>query len=287
MPPRTDSPAQKVILITGCSTGIGLYCARQLHAHPQWRVIASARGADDVARLQDEGLQCVRLDLADSASIQQAVAETLTRAGRIDALFNNGAYGQPGAVEDLPRAALLQQFETNVFGTQELTNAVIAHMRARGGGGRILQNSSVLGYVALKFRGAYNASKYALEGLSDTMRLELAGSGIHVILIEPGPITSEFRNNSVRNFHAVFDEQKIAASAHCDAYRQGLANGSSGGARPVPFNLGPDAVYRAVLHALQARRPRLRYRITIPAKVFWWLKRALPTAWLDRLLRRL
>lgn len=274
----------KVILITGCSSGIGLYCAQQLKKKSQWRVITSARRVADVEKLQEQGLEAVQLDLADSDSIHEALATVFKYAGRIDALFNNGAYGQPGAVEDLPREVLREQFETNVFGTQELTNAVLAHMRARGGGGRIIQNSSVLGYVALKYRGAYNASKYALEGLTDTMRLELKGSDIHMILIEPGPITSEFRANAIANFNRVFSAERIAASAHAESYKKGLA--SDDGSKPIPFNLEPDAVYQALWHALESKNPRLRYRITLPAKIFWWLKRLLPTAWLDHLLAR-
>lgn len=275
--------ADKVILMTGCSSGIGLFCARALHQRGDWRVFASARNAADVRRLQDEGLTALQLDLGDSDSIRAAVAELLRQSnGRIDALFNNGAYALPAAVEDLPRHGLREQFETNVFGTQELTNAVLPVMR-RQGSGKIIQNSSVLGFVALRYRGAYNASKYALEGLSDTMRLELAGSGVHVVLIEPGPITSDFRKNANKKFREVFDEDRINASVHAAHYRERL---QSEEAPTPPFNLGPEAVYHALLKALAAKRPKTRYAVTLPTHLFWWLKRLLPTRALDAILRR-
>lgn len=277
--------AKKVILLTGCSSGIGLHCARMLHRQPHWQVFASARRTEDVARLQEEGLTALHLDLNDSANIHSAVAQMLQQSGgRIDALFNNGAYGQMGAAEDLPRAALRAQFETNVFGTQELTNLLLPTMRKQGSG-RIIQNSSVLGFVSLRYRAAYNASKYALEGLSDTMRQELAGSGVHIVLIEPGPIRSDFRRNAIRNLRARIDEETIAASAHATHYRRALQADAPPPSDP-PFTLGPEAVYRALLHALEAKRPRARYRVTVPTHLFWWGKRLLPTRALDALLRR-
>ena len=180
------------ILITGCSSGIGYHCAHGL-AKRGWQVIASARGQDDVDQLAQEGLTAIRLDLDSSRSIHEGVERTLElTGGRLDALFNNGAYGQPGAVEDLSRAVLRAQLETNLLGCHELTCQVIPVMR-RQGHGRIVQNSSILGFIPLPYRGAYVASKYALEGLTDTLRLELRGTGIRISLIEPGPILSRFR----------------------------------------------------------------------------------------------
>ena len=204
----------KTILITGCSSGIGGWAAHGLKARG-WRVFATARQPADVARLQAEGLESLPLDLHDSASIQTAVATVLERTGgRLDALLNNGAYGQPGAVEDLSREALREQFETNLFGTQELTNQIIPVMRQQGGG-RILYISSVLGLVAFPYRGAYVASKFALEGLADTLRLELASTGIHVCLIEPGPILSRFRDNA----HVAYRRHvRVEASPHREKY---------------------------------------------------------------------
>lgn len=277
--------SDKVILITGCSSGIGYYCAQQLAQRGGWQVFATVRQDADRQRLNAERLTPLLLDLDSADSIRNAVTQVLEQSGgRIDALFNNGAYGQPGAVEDLPVAALRAQLETNVIGTQALTNAVLPIMR-RQKSGRIIQNSSVLGFVSMRYRGAYNASKYALEGLSDTMRLELHGSGIHVILIEPGPITSDFRKNANKKFRRYFDDAAIGASAHCDYYRQHLL---SDDAIPVPpFNLEPDAVYQALLKALESPRPRARYGVTLPTHVFWWARRLLPTRWLDAVLRRI
>jgi len=201
---------EKTILITGCSSGIGLCVARGLSSRG-YRVFATARRTADVEALNKEGLESLLLDLDDPHSITAAVEEILTRTnGRLDALFNNGAYGQPGAVEDLSRDVLRAQFETNLLGWHQLTNLVLPVMRSQGHG-RIIHNSSVLGFVALRYRGAYNASKYALEGLADTLRLELAGTDIHVSLIEPGPITSRFRENAFAA-HSSSPDQSPAVS---------------------------------------------------------------------------
>ncbi len=267
------------VLITGCSTGIG-HCAAIGLARRGYRVFAAARKLDDVRALQAIGLESVQLDLADSASIHRAVDEVLSRsAGRLYALFNNGAYGQPGAVEDLRREVLREQFETNLFGTVELTNLIIPVMRAQGGG-RIIQNSSVLGLVALPYRGAYTASKYALEGITDTLRLELRGSGIRVCLIEPGPVESRFRANSYEAYRRNIDANR---SLHCDRYRAMERRLAKAGAA-VPFTLPPDAVLEKVIHALESRRPRMRYYVTVPTHLFATLKRFLPGRWMDRLL---
>ena len=268
------------ILITGCSSGIGLCVARGLQQRGH-RVIASCRRPEDVQRLQEqEGLDCIQLDLDDSDSIALAFGQTLERTGgSLDALFNNGAFGLAGAVEDLSRDALRAQFETNVFGWQELTNLVLPVMR-RQGHGRIIQNSSVLGFVALPYRGAYVASKFALEGLSDTLRLELNGSGISVSLIEPGPIESRFRDNAERAFRRWIQRE---GSAHARAYdamearlrKQGPAS---------RFTLPPEAVLDKVIHALESPRPRPRYYVTFPTYLFGYLKRLLSTRMIDRIL---
>lgn len=269
----------RVILITGCSSGIGLYVAQGLQQRG-YRVFATARKAADVSRLQAHGLESVRLDLADSGSIREALAEVLERSGgRLLALFNNGAYGQPGAVEDLRREVLREQFETNLFGTVELTNRVIPVMRAQGQG-RIIMNSSVLGLVALPYRGAYNASKFALEGLTDTLRLELAGSGIYVSLIEPGPIESRFRANA----HAAFQRNIDGAHSVHRAKYQAMERRLAKPGPAAPFTLPPEAVLRKVVQALESRRPRPRYYVTFPTHLFATLKRILPHAMLDRVL---
>lgn len=271
--------AAKTILITGCSTGIG-YTTAKILKNRGHTVIATARKAEDVARLQAEGFTALPLDLADSDSIHLAVEQTLElTGGKLDALFNNGAFGQPGAVEDLSREVLRFQFETNLFGTHELTNRLIPVMRKQGHG-RIIYNSSVLGLVALTYRGAYNASKFALEGLADTLRLELRGTGIEISLIEPGPILSRFRENSFALY-----KQNINAehSAHRDKYRAMEARLQKEGAA-VPFTLPAEAVAKKVVHALEAKRPKIRYYVTFPTYLFGTLKRLLPYVWLDKLL---
>lgn len=271
--------ANPVILITGCSSGIGHSAALGLKARG-WRVFATARKADDVARLDDEGLESLRLDLDDSDSIRAAFTEVMARTGgHLDALFNNGGFGQVGAVEDLTRAALREQFETNLFGWIELTNLAIPVMR-RQGRGRIVMNGSVLGYAAFAYRGAYNAVKFAVEGITDTLRHELHGTGIQVSLIEPGPITSRFRDNCLPHF-----ERHIAwqDSVHRRQYEAQMARLKQPGPA-APFTLGPEAVLARLVHALESQRPRPRYPVTVPAVLFWWLKRLLPIRAMDWVL---
>ncbi len=271
----------KQILITGCSSGIGACVARGLKERG-WRVFATARHAADVARLKSEGFESLVLDLNDSTSIRTALHEVLTLSdGRLDALFNNGGFGQVGAVEDLTRDALRAQFETNLFGWVELTNQVIPIMRSQGHGS-IVMNSSVLGYAAFAYRGAYNAVKFALEGLTDTLRQELYGSGIHVILVEPGPITSRFRENCVPHFEKHIDWQH---SVHRPQYEGQMTRLNTKGAA-VPFTLPPEAVLKKVIHALESPSPRPRYPVTVPALVFGWLKRILPVQMMDWVLRQ-
>jgi NAD(P)-dependent dehydrogenase (short-subunit alcohol dehydrogenase family) len=274
-------PSARAVLITGCSSGIG-YCVAHGLRRRGYQVVATARREADVGKLREEGLEALRLDLADSRSIALAFEATVARTGgRLYALFNNGGYGQAGAVEDLSREALREQFETNVFGGQQLSNLAIPLMR-RQGEGRIIQNSSVLGFVSMAFRGAYNASKHAIEALSDTMRLELRGSGVQVVLIEPGPISSRFRANSLEALRRHID---MAASVHAQHYARVLARLQKPGPA-APFTLPPEAVLRAVIRALEARRPRLRYRVTVPTHLFACLKRVLPARSLDALLLR-
>lgn len=271
--------SQRSVLITGCSSGIGHTVAHGLKARG-YRVFATARKADDVARLRAEGLESLPLDLDDSASIRTAVAQVLAQTGgALYALFNNGGYGQPGAIEDLSRQSIREQFETNLFGWMELTNLVIPAMRRRGEG-RILQNSSILGYIALKYRGPYIASKYAVEGWSDALRLELTGSNVFVSLIEPGPIASRFRQNAYKKFKEHIEPQ---SSVHRETYARMEQRFQTEG--PVqPFTLPPEAVLEKVIHALESRRPRARYPVTFPSHLFAWLKRILPARVLDRIL---
>lgn len=272
---------KKTILITGCSSGIGYCVAKGLHARG-YRVFATARRRNSVEMLLAEGLESFHLNLTDSNSINFAFEEVMRRTdGELYALFNNGAYGLPGAVEDLSRDALREQFETNVFGWQELTNLVVPVMR-RQGYGRIIQNSSVLGLVSLPFRGAYNASKYAIEGLSDTLRLELRGSNIHVSLIEPGPIASQFRMNAVKALAKFID---VENSFHREKY-EGVLKRLNKQGPAVPFTLPPEAVLKRVIHALEAPKPQPRYYVTFPTYLFGFLKRILSTRAMDVLLAK-
>ncbi len=269
----------KTIFISGCSTGIGYTTAIELKKRGH-RVICSARKENDVARLKSEGFETLLLDLAESDSIQQAVKQlTELTNGKIDGLFNNGAFGQPGAVEDLTREVLRNQFETNFFGTHELTNLIIPLMRKQGKG-RIIYNSSVLGFVAMKYRGAYNASKFALEGLADTLRLELKNTGIKLSIIEPGPITSEFRKNAFALYKKNIDPN---LSIHKAAYKAMEARLQKEGPA-VPFTLAAEAVAEKVIHALESNNPKIRYYVTFPTYLFGFLKRILPMSWLDNLL---
>ncbi|EMB9227986.1 SDR family oxidoreductase [Vibrio harveyi] len=272
---------KKSILITGCSTGIGYVCAHALKKEG-FHVIASCRHEQDVERLTSEGLTCIQLDLNDSESISSGVKQALILAdGKLYAVFNNGAYGQPGALEDLPTEALQAQFQTNFFGWHQLVREVLPHMRKQGEG-RIIQNSSVLGFAAMKYRGAYNASKFALEGWTDTLRLELMDTNIKTALIEPGPIETQFRHNALKAFEQWIDVENSPHKAAYEGQKQRLDNDKSNNR----FVLPAESCIEPVLHALTSDKPKIRYRITTPTKVFSVLKRLLPTRILDKILRQ-
>ncbi|GAB4293561.1 MAG: SDR family NAD(P)-dependent oxidoreductase [Roseovarius sp.] len=271
----------RTILITGCSSGIGEDAARGLRARG-WRVFAACRKAEDCARLTAEGFESPRIDYQDTTSIAEGLGEVLEATrGRLDALFNNGAFACPGAVEDLPTDALRDIFEANFFGWHELARRVIPVMRARQTG-RIVQNSSVLGLVAARFRGAYVSTKFALEGLSDTLRVEMRGTGIHVILIEPGPVTSKIRENAIPHFERWIDWQNSPRRDQYARLRHRLYEDRG----PDPFELPPAAVTRKLVRALEARRPRARYYVTTPTYIMGTLRRVLPTRGIDWLLAR-
>ncbi|MEX1200384.1 MAG: SDR family NAD(P)-dependent oxidoreductase [Methylophaga sp.] len=274
-----NSQKLKHILITGCSSGIGLEAAKLLHARGH-KVVASVRQSADLRQFQALGIACVLLDLDNDVSITAGLNQALRRLdSRIDVLFNNAAFGQPGAVEDLNRQVLQAQFNTNVFGTQQLTNQVIKIMRQQGAG-RIVYNSSVLGLVALPYRGAYNASKFAIEGLADTLRLELRGSGILVSLIEPGPILSQFRANAFAKYRQHIDKTD---SAHQHVY-QAMENRLTKTGPAAPFTLPASAVVNKLVHAVEAERPKIRYFVTFPTYLLATLKRLLPDRALDWVL---
>ena len=272
----------KTVLITGSSSGIGYDAAHGLKARG-WRVFGSCRKVEDCARLRDEGLESVRIDYAEPNSIAEGLAEMLEATdGRIDAVFNNGAYAVPGAVEDLPRDALRAIFEANFFGVHDLTTKVLPVMR-RQGSGRIINCSSVLGFVTLPWRGAYNSTKFAMEGLTDTLRIEMRGTPIHVILIEPGPVTSNIRQNSIPHFEKWIDWKN---SARAEQYRETLLKRLYEDRGKDTFELPASAVTKKLIHALEAPRPRPRYYVTTPTYMMSGLKRLLPTRALDWVLSK-
>ncbi|UWQ50051.1 SDR family NAD(P)-dependent oxidoreductase [Leisingera caerulea] len=274
---------KKTILITGCSSGIGLDAARGMRERG-WRVFASCRQQRDCDRMRAEGFESPRIDYTDPASIDSGLAEVLAATGgTLDALFNNGAHGLPGAVEDLPTDALRTIFEANFFGWHELTRQVIPVMRKQGHG-RIVQNSSILGFVSFPWRGAYVATKYALEGLTDTLRVELQGSGIHMVLIEPGPVTSKIREKSIPYFERFIDWK---SSPLRELYETRLLKRLYESRGPDRFELPASAVTAKLAHACEARRPRPRYYVTTPTHIAGVLRRILSTRAIDRILVRL
>ncbi|WP_454780806.1 SDR family NAD(P)-dependent oxidoreductase [Legionella sp. WA2022007384] len=268
---------EKIILITGCSSGIGFDAVFTLKKRGH-RVIGSCRKKEDVQKLLDMGVEAIQLDVADSSSIQNGFAEVLVKTeGRLDVLINNAGYGQAGALEDIGRDVIRAQFETNVFGLLELTNQVIPIMRKQGCG-RIINISSILGIISMPFRGAYNASKYAVEGISDTLRLELKSSGIDVITIEPGPIESRFRDNSVDNSLNNIDMQRSYFSKQ---YERMLASFKQKKSDSF-FTRKTDAVIDKLIHAIESKKPKARYPVTFPAHLMIFLKWILSVKMLDK-----
>ncbi|MCL4114273.1 UNVERIFIED_CONTAM: hypothetical protein GTU68_038150 [Idotea baltica] len=252
----------KKILITGCSSGIGYHVAKRLKQEG-YEVFTTARQDEDVKKLEAEGLNCLQLDYADSKSVQNYADQILDLVGNeLYAVFHNGAYGQPGAVEDLTRETIEKQFAANVFGWMELNNRLIPQMRANNTG-RIIFNSSVLGLVSLPFRGAYNASKYAIEGFADTLRLELSDTNIKISLIEPGPIESRFRPNALQA-HTI---KRLAKEGNTDS-----------------FTLSPEAVLERVLWCLEKPNPKPHYYVTKPTYIMGYLKRILPSSLMDKFI---
>ncbi|WP_340241826.1 SDR family oxidoreductase [Sulfitobacter pontiacus] len=273
---------QRTILITGCSSGIGYAAAHTLRERG-WRVFASCRQTRDCERLAAEGFDAPQLDYTDASSIAAALDHVLEQTGgTLDALYNNGAHATPGAVEDLPTDALREIFESNFFGWHELTRKIIPVMRAQGHG-RIIQCSSVLGFITMPWRGAYNSTKFALEGLTDTLRIELRDTPIHVTLIEPGPITSNIRANSIPHFERWIDWKSSARKAQ---YESALLDRLYTARGPDRFELPPQAVVDKLVHALEADRPRPRYYVTTPTRISGILKRILPTRALDWVFSR-
>lgn len=270
------------ILITGCSSGIGYDTAHHLHKSGHF-VLASARNIADVNRLQAEGLHAIKLDVTDEKDIHHALLYVNEHFNnRLDILFNNAGFGQPGALEDIPSQALKEQFETNVIGLHNLTRAFIPLMRQQGGG-KIIQHSSVLGFISLKYRGAYNASKYAIEALCDTYRLELKGSNIFMISLHTGPIASKFRENAMPHFYHYVEIDK---SSHKQAYETELIKRKSEKENDR-FTQTSTAVITVIEKILISERPRPFYNITMATKILYLLKKVLPTTLLDAILKRI
>ena len=267
---------QKSILITGCSSGIGYDAAHGLR-EAGWHVFASCRKADDCDRLKAQGFDAPQIDLADPESIRSGLAEVLAATdGTLDALYNNAAFACPGAVEDLPAGALREIFETNLFGTHDLTREVIKVMRVQGHG-RIINCSSVLGLVGLSWRGAYVSTKFALEGLTDVLRIEMRDTPIKVILIEPGPITSKIRANAIPHFEKWIDTANSARATQYETLKARLYQDNG----PDNFELPASAVTKKILHALTSANPKPRYYVTTPTYLMGNLRRLLPTRLLD------
>lgn len=268
------------ILISGCSTGIGLGTALFLK-EKGYDVIATARTAEALQMLRGEGLKAVNLDVNETSSIHDAVKDALAMAtGGIEVLINNAGFGQAGALEDISRDTMRAQFETNVFGLLELTNAVLPHMREQNKG-LIINVSSILGLISLPFRGAYNASKYAVEAISDTLRLELVNTPINVSLIEPGPVESSFRDTCIEGTLGSIDMKK---SVYKKQYKRLLEKAKQN--KPSPFMKSPEAVAKKILRAITSKNPKPRYRVTLPAQILATLKHLLTTRMLDRLLNK-
>ena len=265
------------VLITGCSSGIGLCLAHGLRSAGYY-VFATARKEEDVTKLKKLGFDAFLLDLSSSKSIKTAINEIYQKTDRLYALINNGAYGQAGALEDITREALEKQFQANVFGWHELTNLVLPSMKDRNEG-RIIYISSVLGFVAMPFRGPYVASKFAIEGLVDTLRLELKQTRIKLSLVQPGPIESKFRQNALLAFKENVDSLN---SDYQREYKSMIKRLNSD--KNAKFTLAPESVLRCVLHALESKVPKNHYRVTFPTKLFGILCRILPSSWMDHIL---
>lgn len=273
---------KKTILITGCSSGIGHDAAIALSKRGH-QVVASCRKESDCQVLEALGLETVLLDVNHTASIQAGFVKVLEKtSGRLDVLINNAGYGQMGALEDIPREVLREQFETNVFGLLEMSQQVIPIMRQQKNG-RIINISSVLGIISMPFRGAYNASKYAVEGLTDTLRLELKQSGIDVICIQPGPIVSRFRDNSIDRSLQEIDKERSFFKLN---YQRMLGEFRQNKNQSL-FTKSTDAVITKLIHAIESKHPKVKYPVTFPAHLFSLLKRCLSSKMLDWFISRI
>lgn len=270
------------ILITGCSSGIGLQTALTLKENGI-KVYASARNEEDVQKLKDLGFEALKIDVRNKEEISQALEYILKNDAKLDAVFNNAGFGQPGALEDVSVDVLKEQFETNVFGLHEVTVQSMKIFRKQGYG-KIIQHSSVLGIISLKFRGAYNASKYAIEGLADTLRLELNGTKIFVSTINTGPVTSNFRNNAVKKFQKNIDQENSAFKKEYETQLNARLNNDKD---TTPFNLPATSVANVILEIMNTDNPKPRYYVTKATYILGFLKRILSTSLLDGILKKI
>ncbi|HMO49892.1 MAG TPA: SDR family NAD(P)-dependent oxidoreductase [Kiritimatiellia bacterium] len=272
----------KTVVVTGCSTGIGRAAAALLKDQG-WQVVATARKDGDLESLSAEGFFAVKLDTADAGSVARAADEILDRlGGTVGVVVNNAGFGQVGAIEDLSRELLDYQFQVNVIGMQDFTNRLLPAMR-RQGYGRIINISSVLGQVSLPYLGVYSASKFAMEALSDALRVELRGTGIAVSLVEPGPIATAFGENAAGRAEATLNADRTAHRAY---YEAELRQRKMSGIRPARFTLGPEAVARKILHAASSPRPRIRYPVTLPAYLGLIVRRFAPARVIDAIMAK-
>jgi NAD(P)-dependent dehydrogenase (short-subunit alcohol dehydrogenase family) len=271
------------ILITGCSSGIG-YAAALALKQRGYRVFAGARKQTDVERLTAEGLEGIQIDVNDTLSMRRGLDTILMRTGgTLDALFNNAGYLQAGAVEDLTPEMMRGQFETNVFGSISMTQLVLPVMRKQGHG-RIIQNSSILGIVTVAYCGAYNASKFAIEGFINTLRLELRHSPIHVSLINPGPITSKLREHAHQHYQQTIKQSQSGHyQQHYEKLEQSYFKPSK---QDRALAQSPQAVINKLIHALESPRPKAHYYVGFAAHALAWLRRLLPDTMLDWILAK-
>ena len=267
---------KKVILLTGASSGIGYQTAKDL-ASLGHTVYAVARRLEQMEPLKAYGVLPLRLDITDAEACREVVYDLIRREGRLDVLINNAGYGLYGAVEDVSLQDARQVFEVNVFALSQLTQLVLPQMRQQGGG-RIINLSSIAGRVATPFGAWYHATKFAVEGLSDALRLELASHGIEVVLIEPGGIKTDFGDLTADELEAVSRGGAYETEAGRMAglirrlYHGGLFS-------------SPEIVSRAIVSAVQSKRPRGRYLVGFGARPLFCLHRLLPARWYDRLIR--
>ena len=270
----------KNILITGCSSGIGKNVAITLH-NKGWRVFATCRSKTDCTFFTKLGIESFPLDLLKEESINCAVNLVKEKTkSQLDVLFNNGAYAIPGAIQDIPRSAMREIFEVNVFGQIDLINRCIPLMM-NSDYPKVINCSSVLGFISLPYRGLYSATKYSIEALTDALRRENYDSKIKFVLIQPGPINTDIKKKSIKHFEKWIDwkksihqktyENKVIKRLYDDNYKDSFNS----------YELQPDEVTKILINVLNSKKPKARYKITIQTKIAQIMIKLLPTNTLD------